>query len=219
MRDFHVFGFLRNPYDVMVSVYFNSMAYKDMSFAEFIGGPTANQALIDYDNFFFVGDSLAVEQFLLFETYDRDMAKLCSSLDINLPLRKFDQKELREQYADLDFVEYKRIAKCVTTAIDRYNHNTGDSLVAPIAAAGEYAPFKDFVLAHLDRLKDFFLNSYHFKITQVFIHSKQGDFPMKRDPDFYSYYHKLPNKISVMRLFKQSCPRIFELGYYNPELP
>ena len=218
MEQFYTFGFLRNPYELMVSIYFNSMSYKDISFSEFIVGDSARSKLLEYNEFFFCNDSLAVKSFLSFENYDKDMVSLCSTLGIELPVRKFNVQELEEKYSDLDFSEYQRINECVETALRRYEEKTGNCLIAPSVADGDYTAYKKFVSRHIDKIGGLFLNSYQQKITQAYICSEQKEFPSKRELDFYTYYRDLPNLSSIIELFGQSCPRIFELGKYDFEL-
>ena len=190
-----------------------------MSFSEFIRGAAATQTLIDYDNFFFFDEILAVEQILLFERYEEDISSLCSFLGIKLPVRKFGDIELKEQYADLGFAECKKISECISIAIDKYNSKMDSTLRAPILTVENSSSFKEFVAEHLDQLANYFLNSYHLKLTKAFIRSEKQDVLMKRELDFYFYYENLPDKKSVTTRFKESCPRIFELGQYDLELP
>ena len=215
MRDFFTFSFLRNPYDVVVSLFFNTQQYKKMTFADYLYGPAAKRALVNYDSFFFLGDTLAVKKIIFFENYDQDMAKLCASLDIELPIKKLDNTAIKERYTDLDFNEYKRIANCVSIAIEAYNKKTGDRLAAPIPITGDYAQFKTFVIEALGLLKNYFLNEHHLKVTERYIHSSRTEQPMKRDLDFNTYYQQLPDMAAVKTLFEQYCPRILELGQYK----
>ena len=219
MNNFFTFGFIRNPYEVMVSIYFDNLDYKRISFEKFITSPSVKSVLEKYNNFFFANNKIAVEFLLKFEQYDQDMDHLCQTLGIDIPIKKISQNELKQRYNNLDQNKYKVISGCVDIAINQHNNVTGNALTAPIITNSDYTPYKAFIKENIEQLKDFFLNAYQLKITRTFVELAENNAPNNRDIDFYSYYRKLPNKKLITNLFKESCPRIFQLGDYSPDLP
>lgn len=106
LLEYHKFTVVRNPWDRVVSYFFNGAITNGLNFNEWIIDRYKNYNFVDYNRMYQPCISwldlknLNQINILKFENLDKDFKNLCNILNINVSLKKINTNNSRTKYQD-----------------------------------------------------------------------------------------------------------------------
>ncbi|MEM7358801.1 MAG: sulfotransferase family 2 domain-containing protein [Pseudomonadota bacterium] len=206
------FGFVRNPYSVLVSSYFRDQYATRMTFPDFVLNHSTH-TLLAYDDYFRVNDEYILDFALRYENYDKDLTRLCDLIGIKLRYRKHVDSVLKTNYQNMNEHRTKRIIEATSHAVRKYTVRTGKKLPFNQSQFYDESALKSFLAQYFGDLEKFYLGSHQPRDVEDYLKRGMPKTKIIRKTD-YTYYYGCEEKPKMISHIERHCPFILDKFEY-----